>query len=228
MLIGAAFTFSRAAWAAALAGGIAGIVHAWWVGARPLVARWVACLLVLVAAIGVGQVLVFRDVSAQPRVVRRGTAVTETLKRGRVRQLVEPMRAPQFVGRLDLWRMAVKGIAERPLLGHGVDTLPLPGGWWGRPPSPHNMYLAIAYSRGIPALAAFGAVLLALLLAAWRLGASAGAARVLGLTAIAGLVAFCVAGVFSALVSYRDTGALFWFVAALIAAAATGEARARA
>ena len=83
-----------------------------------------------------------------------------------------------IVGRLDMWKVGVAIAIDHPILGTGPDTYTLMFAryrdtlllsrrdfWLAyRPESPHNAYLAIAAGAGLPALAAYLVLIVAILL----------------------------------------------------------------
>jgi O-antigen ligase len=109
--------------------------------------------------------------------------------------------------RLCMAEAAAHMVAERPLLGLGPDQVEVRYAIYRPPSAPrysvphlHNSFLQLAAERGLPALAAYLAMTLAALAAAWRgfarEGRFAGPRADLWLGALLALVAFNVAGLF--------------------------------
>ena len=125
---------------------------------------------------------------------------------------------------LDLWAVGVRITLDHPLLGTGPDTyatefplyrnIVLPPERAGllakfRPESPHDVYLAISSGLGMPALAAYLALIaLALIRAARSVRGSSGAIRFMGVALIGAIVGHVVTDAF---MTAELTGSwLFW------------------
>ncbi|MEK7494210.1 MAG: O-antigen ligase family protein [Patescibacteria group bacterium] len=124
--------------------------------------------------------------------------------------------------RMAVWNIALSGIAEKPLLGHGANNfepyylaqkntgavpLPATGETFDKP---HNAYLEIAFSYGIVWLVAYLFLLWTIIRRAWRAPALAGA---------------CI-GYFVFLFFFFDTFAsllMFFFVAAYLFSSSSSE-----
>ena len=160
MLIGLLLTLSRGAY---LGMGVAAAVFVFSLvpGARPT-RRWLLALPALgFIAVLVSMVPPVR--SEAETIVSRAVSTTD-LSEGSI------------ADRLDLWKVGAAIAIDHPILGTGPETYPLlfpqyrdsllanRRDFWlaYRPENPHNMYLAIAAGAGIPALAAYLALIGAL------------------------------------------------------------------
>ena len=167
---GLVLSFSRAAWLAALVGGL--LVVGWAVRERrrpgggprperrPLGRRTLAVAAILAALLAVGSVALGLSAAGRAELDR----VAGSFDR----------RAPGVESRLLLWETTLGLISERPLLGWGPDTflaeaagarperLAQVEGPETYPDRPHNHWLYLAYAGGLPALLlhlTFGGVL---------------------------------------------------------------------
>ncbi len=136
--------------------------------------------------------------------------------------------------RVAAYRIGLAAIAERPLLGFGSSgyrrestrieyqlygtTLGFHYLW--EPLSAHSSYLDVAVERGLPGLAAFLAVLLAVLIPGGRaaLRAADPDRRLLLLGLVAGLTAFALQAFTENLFSYSKIAGVFWIAAAAVVA----------
>jgi O-antigen ligase len=125
---------------------------------------------------------------------------------------------------LDAWRIGIQVAVDHPLLGTGPETFPLvfrPYLDQVLPPdraqlvgrlrleSPHNEFIGIAAEMGIPALAAYVAVLVACATrCVQRASASSGAARTSALVVLAIVTTHCVTNFF--MTPEVSTSELFW------------------
>jgi O-antigen ligase len=136
--------------------------------------------------------------------------------------------------RVAAYRIGLAAIAERPLLGFGSngyrrESSRLERQIYGRmlgfhyahePLSAHSSYLDVGVERGLPGLAAFLAVLLAVLVPGSRaaLRAADPERRVLLLGLVAGLTAFALQAFTENLFSYSKVAGVFWIAAAALVA----------
>lgn len=138
----------------------------------------------------------------------------------RLGTLLQPLQTPEIAGRILAWQKSLDVIVAHPLLGQGKDAVP---GliWWGAPGSSHNLFLHLAMARGLVAFAAFMVLFIGLFVSGARLYRKATTSVDIMLAAglLAALAAFSLAGLFASLVSYADTGALFWLLAGLVVVA---------
>lgn len=122
-----------------------------------------------------------------------------------------------------MWQAAIRMIADRPWLGHGVNTfmanyLTYWVGGERQPRYAHNCYLQVAAETGLVGLAAFAWLLAALFFRLVRgLRASVGRGPEHSLLAgcLAGLVAFAVQAGYDTNFYALRQAALFWVLAGL-------------
>jgi hypothetical protein len=128
--------------------------------------------------------------------------------------------APWVVGRLDLWRAALRMIAARPLLGVGLDNFrhlygaELGLDSWDERVQANNLYLELLADLGVFGLAAFARVTLPVLVGAARAlrAPGAGQRRMWLLGCWLGLAAFLVHGLLDTFLTYTPTALLFWML----------------
>jgi putative inorganic carbon (HCO3(-)) transporter len=175
--------------------------------------RWLRGGMLLFAAV-IAAVLVVPPAREQAaRVVERGVSIVSG-------------RDSSTESHLDLWAVGLRITLEHPLLGTGPDTYAVEFPRYRdtvlsperaavlskfRPESPHNVYLAISSGLGIPALAAYLALIaLALLRAARSVRSSTGPTRIVAVALIGAIVGHVVSDVF---MTAELTGSwLFWTV----------------
>lgn len=145
------------------------------------------------------------------------------------------LRSPSNYDRLCMVDAGLKMVAERPLFGLGPGQVRQryaiyrpPSGLRFWVPHLHNSFLELAAERGLPALAAYLAMMAASLAAAWRgfarEGRFAGPRADLYLGALLALLAFNVAGLFEYNWGDTEVQRLALFVMALPLCAATPAA----
>jgi hypothetical protein len=143
-----------------------------------------------------------------------GDSATEILKLGRTTStFFDPSESKQVIGRMALWRYSFLQILASPLIGYGTVQVPITE-FFGANPSPHDMYLALGYSRGLVGLAFFLGFLFLLLRDGWRSAVKKRDPFIFGLWL--GLIGFAVAGLTSSPITYPDTGITFWMSAGLL------------
>ncbi|MCL4368270.1 MAG: O-antigen ligase family protein, partial [Actinobacteria bacterium] len=161
------FTYSRAFWLAAPVGLV--LTAALLVRRRSFAWRWL-CLGVVLALVLVAAVSFTRPHD-------QARSASGTLG-GRVAESVKG--AGSFRTRVEMYRGALRLIAERPVLGWGFETyLPQAArvrtermvrieGPYAYPDRPHNSLLYLAYATGVPGLALFLGFVVGASMAVWR------------------------------------------------------------
>jgi len=207
------FTFSRSGWLAAMAG-LAVLGLAWlWLSGR----RYLAAVLLLGAALGLALLLLF---SLLPALSNTAPHALQTLTslfrwRGATAQI-----------RLLAWQAILDAIQARPWLGYGPATFRTLLEWF-LPPAlapfggadalggrPHNLFLEIAAESGLIGLAAYLAMLTAILLPIIRsLPDGDRETRGLRVGILAALAANMVTNLFSFEIAV--TAVLFWSLAGM-------------
>jgi len=206
---GLILTYSRAAWV--------GLALAMLLLTILLIAKRLS-LRILLPGIGLSVII------ALVAWVSLGESLTPTQTRTdiiayRLGTLLQPFQTQEMAGRLNVWQRSLTVLSTQPLLGAGRDTLPDRDlNWWGAQASSHNLFINVAFSRGVIAFAAFMVLLIGLGVSGARVYRAGRdwAGSLLGAGLLAGLAAFVVAGLFASLVAYADTGALFWLLAGVV------------
>jgi len=145
-----------------------------------------------------------------------------------------PVRPDSVSVRLVAYRIGLAAIAERPVLGFGAngytrESPRLERALYGRMPgfhfpwdplSAHSSYMEVAVERGLPSLAAFLGLLLAILIPGIRgvRQCRDPERRVLLLGLLAGLTAFALQAFTENLFSYSKISGVFWIAAAALVA----------
>lgn len=193
-------TFSRSAWAAALAGlGISVFAELWLTGGRRVVGRVLRVALLMVP-IGL-VVLIF--VLQMERVGEHFVT------------LLTPWKVPEFQWRLRVWQLSIEGTLSHPLLGAGVPTiLDVPWYFANQKFSSHNLFLSVAYTNGLVVFVLFVFFIWQWVYFAWRSAKRLKlfAKRMVAMGLLGAAVAFLVAGVGSSLMSIESIATLFWFM----------------
>jgi O-antigen ligase len=223
MLVALAFTLSRGGYL-----GIAAVALVLVIAALPKRQRLTsgrqitaAALVGLVALVGVLAVPELR--TGAERVAARALLTTN-------------LSESSILNHLDLWRVGLAIATDHPLVGTGQDTYVLLFGEYRdrvlspgravvmsvfRPESPHNVYLATAAGAGLPALAAYVAIVtaaVARILGAMRTAVEPGA-WLIGAALLAAIVGHLVTDAF---MTAETTGSvLFWLVLGVGAAHAS-------
>lgn len=209
-------TFSRGAYLACVAG--------------TLVAGWSRRALLFLGIVVLGVVVVTRP-NVIPAGIRYRMGMTFTAtggefsSRGDITEHLETSAG----ARVEIWRGALRMIAEHPWRGVGFGAFQrfLPNVTQGRlvDLDAHNSFLMIAAELGLPALAAF---LAALGMVMWQAGwlwrhAQDGVFRAMGIGVLAGAVALVVANSFTVCLWAPEAASYFWVLSGLVMRAAALE-----
>ncbi len=149
----------------------------------------------------------------------QGTAVEYTGEYGETEVRLEE----SSMGRINIWKGAVKMVLSNPILGVGYGQFPLLIGHYqpiyaGRQVDAHNSYLLIAAEMGVPTLVIYMMIVVRLLrysLAIYRHAADT-LYRAIGMGFATGVVAFLAANMFGCRFNTTETIGVWWIVAAIV------------
>lgn len=140
----------------------------------------------------------------------------------RAASILNPSEASEMQARFIAWSKSLRGIEEHPLWGHGT------GGvegvlMFGHSVTSHNIFLSVAYERGLIGLGALLYLVFSFVRDAFCLyyRNKKGVNRYLhglGLGMFAGFTGFVVSGMLTSPILYPDGAVIFWFVAGLLVA----------
>jgi O-antigen ligase len=131
--------------------------------------------------------------------------------------LLRPTEQSELWFRVARWQAALQVVKDYPLLGTGLLNLGDIASELVSGATPHNGYLFIATSRGIPALVCFLIVLLfSIRKSAQFFYQQDKNLKVLGLAAMTGLVGFALHNLLDATIGDFAIGSLFWWTAGCI------------
>lgn len=199
-LVGSIATFSRTAWVATLAGlGAAFLAEIWFARNRRAVTLVIRLtpLLILVALVVLVSALQFKEVTAHFATTFNPTQVSE------------------FQWRLLVWKLAGSQIMEQPWLGAGTSAImKVPYYFKDRVFDAHNLFLDVAYSRGLITLGLFVFFVWQLLQSAWYWcrQAEARPERKMAVGVLAAGMALLVSGFANGLMFIDNTASLFWLM----------------
>jgi O-antigen ligase len=206
LALGLVVTFSRSAW---LGAGI-GIVAVLFVAVPPRI-RWATLVIPIVALLIIVAATRSANPQTAPNVVQAAAGRLST-----VQGVVAPASTGAF--RLRVWEDSLALIASRPIIGYGPDSFGLvyprfqtgnwaPGAIIDRP---HSEPLGVAATQGLVGLAAYAALLLAIVATFWKRRRDLQSLALFG-----GVVAYVVYTTFN--FSYLPATLPFWiFIAAAI------------
>jgi O-antigen ligase len=200
-LAGVVVTFSRSAWAAVFLGAVWLFVWRW---RRLLLRRRSALNLVGFSLISI--LLTAVALWRTPELVTRFITI------------FSPSEVPEFSWRILLWQYAGTQIAQHPLFGVGTSMINrelagIPG--TDLQYSSHNLFIDIAYQRGLPALFIYLFFWLVFFATAWRIlrrSAVTQISRPLIFGIMTAGFAFLVSGIGTPSMAYYNLAILFWFL----------------
>jgi len=195
-------SFSRSAWVATIAAlGAAILLELWFM---PEKKNFFRVLRVLGFVVVIGFVILM--------VALQFEAVSQ-----RFETLTNIGEVAQLSWRVEIWKEALLSIQAHPLWGTGQTVvMNMPDSKGDHDVGAHNLLIGIAFKNGLGALAVVTIFTLILAASAWR-GLQRSHTfqdRMLALGILAGLVAFLISGVGSALFDIDNVNALFWFMTA--------------
>ncbi len=205
-------TFSRSAWAAVTFG--FGLIILW--NSRDLVrARFkrVSRLLLFLGMLLVATILTVFLISAQDIASHFAT-------------IFSPLEAPEFFWRVQVWQFALDQIIAHPLIGTGTSTIEnavanIPGTRYIDSFSTHNLFMDIAYQRGLLALGIYLFLWVLFLYHCWwllKIQKDAPANRNFLVAILVAGVTFLISGVGNAAMMLENLSALFWILLGVVAA----------
>jgi hypothetical protein len=140
----------------------------------------------------------------------------------RATSILNPAEATEMQGRFEAWSTSLQEIQKHPVWGTGTSEV---AGvtMFGHNVTSHNIFLSIAYERGLIALVAFIFLLAVLARDSLRLVGKRKNDDLylqgLGLGLLSGVTGFLAAGMLASPILYPESAALFWFTAGLLEAA---------
>lgn len=200
-LAGLVVTFSRSAWAAVFFGAVWLVFWNW----RRVLQRRNAVVYYLI--VGLGLIL-----ATAVALWRTPEFVTRFIT------IFSPSEVSEFSWRVLLWQYAGTQIAQHPLFGVGTSMINrelagIPG--TDLQYSSHNLFIDIAYQRGLPALFIYLFFWLVFFATAWRIlrrSAVTQISRPLIFGIMTAGFAFLVSGIGTPSMAYHNLAILFWFL----------------
>lgn len=203
-LAGLIATFSRTAWAAAIAAiAIAIFIETFFWGKRQLTRRQIQLFFMSVFFGALVLVIALQSNAAADR----------------LNSLLNPGQVAEVQWRVFIWKRALESIIAQPWFGTGIATVvsnePLIGkGDFGA----HNLFVGLAFERGLPALFIFLFLMGRFFTATWRSLRSEQALlpeKGLATGVFASGVAFLLVGMGSSMLDIENLRALFWVLLAI-------------
>jgi O-antigen ligase len=207
-VLGIVATFSRGAWAAAVAGG--GILL------LPVIIKWMKHPIRLPKALIASLVLAFFSL---PLIFANSNIRTRLLS------IFTPTQVNEFTWRVAIWDYAGKQILRNPILGTGTSIIDNTIVLIHDPNqiesfSTHNLFFDLAYQRGLIVLALYLILWIVFFKSAWNLYKSDlnqdQPERKLMLGLISGGIAYMISGIGNASMMIENLATLFWFLFGVI------------